>query len=196
MSPTKYIVVNRIICYFNGIMTTFAERLKSSLEKLSMSQTELARRCGVSQQSINYIVNKNLHESKLAPQIADVLQLNLEWLMYGIGSPEEIAITQLPIIHSPYMLDKFLSGKLETSALDYTIINTKLDGDSFAYIDNMTTMYICTSSLPQDPEKDQPVLLFNKRSGVQLTSYLEASRSKKADNIFFVFEQRERYEGF
>jgi transcriptional regulator with XRE-family HTH domain len=128
-------------------MSTLAERLKIAISKRGMSQAEAARLCGISQQSINYIIANNLSSSKLAPQIASALDINPEWLILGHGKFEENKIYELPVIHSPYMLKKFLRNELDEQSLDYTVINVYLGNLAFAYLLEARKMAICSDGL-------------------------------------------------
>lgn len=126
-------------------MSTFAERLKIALSKKNLSQAEAARMCGIAQQSLNYIISNNLTSSKLAPQIAAALGISAEWLILGYGKFEETKIYELPLIHSPYMLKKFLANELDQNTLDYIVTNTQLGDLSFGYLIEARKIAICST---------------------------------------------------
>lgn len=128
-------------------MNTFAERLKIAIAKRGISQAEAARLSGIAQQSFNYIIANNLKSSKLAPQIASSLGINPEWLILGQGKFEENKIYELPIIHSPYMLKKFIKKELDENSLDYTAINIDLGDLAFAYLLETKKMVICAADI-------------------------------------------------
>lgn len=125
-------------------MNTFAERLKNAIAKRGISQAEAARLSGVAQQSFNYIITNNLKSSKLAPQIAARLGINPEWLILGQGKFEENKIYELPILHSPYLLRKYIKRELDENSLDYTTINIDLGDLAFAYLLETKKMVICS----------------------------------------------------
>jgi len=127
-------------------MKTFAERLKIAISKRGISQAEAARMCGIAQQSLNYIITNNLNSSKLAPLIASSLGINPEWLILGVGKFEECKIYELPIIHSPYMLSKFMKRELDENSLTYTVINDYIGDCAFAYLIENRKMVICTTN--------------------------------------------------
>lgn len=131
-------------------MTTFAERLKLAIAKREISQAEAARVCGIAQQSLNYIIANNLKSSKLAPQIAASLKINPEWLILGHGRFEENRIYELPIIHSAYMLKKYLKKELDKNSLEYTVINIDLGNMAFAYLLENKKMLICSTNAMKD----------------------------------------------
>jgi len=128
-------------------MNTFAARLKIAIDKRGISQSEAARLCGIAQQSLNYIITNNLNSSKLAPQIASALEINPEWLILGQGKFEENKVYELPIIHSPYMLKKFIRNELKENSLEYTVINTNLGDLAFAYLLEAKKMVICSTEV-------------------------------------------------
>jgi transcriptional regulator with XRE-family HTH domain len=128
-------------------MNTFAERLKIAINKRGISQAEAARLCGIAQQSLNYIIANNLKSSKLAIQIASSLAISPDWLILGQGKFEENKIYELPIIHSPYMLSKFLKNELNENSLDHTVINTDLGDLAFAYLFETKKMLICSQEI-------------------------------------------------
>lgn len=65
---------------------TLSERIVLALTQLNISQTELARRIGVSQQAIQHICKNKLNYSKFTFEIASALNINIVWLATGEGS--------------------------------------------------------------------------------------------------------------
>lgn len=71
-------------------MQTLSDRLRWAMKKTGTSQAELARRCGISQPSVNGWVSgksKFLRGENLLAA-ADVLQVSREWLATGKGEPD------------------------------------------------------------------------------------------------------------
>lgn len=128
-------------------MNTFAERLKTAIDKRGISQAEAARICGIAQQSLNYIISNNLKSSKLAPEIAAALGINPEWLILGLGKFEENKLYELPILHSPYMLKKFIKGDIDLNTVDYAVINIDLGDQAFAYLIESKKLIICSNTI-------------------------------------------------
>lgn len=64
---------------------TLSDRIKLVLFEEGLSQAEGARRCSISQQTLNYIIKNKLNQSKLANQIALGLGVRSEWLISGKG---------------------------------------------------------------------------------------------------------------
>lgn len=169
---------------------TFAQRLKKIIEDKGLSQAEVARLCNISQQSINYIINKNLRSSKLAPKIAHCLEINPEWLIYGEGKQKETQVYEIPIIHSVYMFKKFLRNKLNFASLEYTIIDVNLGPTAFAYLIEPSKMAVCfdhkeiSSTIKENLNKEEYLCLNNNQVSV-------ITEANSADN-FLVFEWRLR----
>lgn len=163
-------------------MNTFAERLKVAIGKRGISQAEAARLCGIAQQSLNYIISNNLNSSKLAPQIASALGINPEWLILGHGRFEEIKIFELPIIHSLYMLKRFLNNQLDENSTNYTVINNYLGDSAFAYLFAAEKIAICSNE-KIDTRKTEYLSFVD--SAVSVTE-------EKLDLSFPIFEWRIR----
>lgn len=164
-------------------MNTFAERLKIAIEKRGISQSEAARLCGIAQQSLNYIITNNLNSSKLAPQISAALGVNPEWLILGQGKFEENRVYELPIIHSPYMLKKFIRNELKANSLDYTVINTNLGDLAFAYLLDAKKMVICSTEVNTQNQKMEYLNIEDSATSVT---------NKKGKFSFPIFEWRIR----
>lgn len=62
---------------------TFGERVKALMQSRRMTQTELARRAGVTQAMISGLVNGRQQESKKVSSIAAALGVSVEYLMTG-----------------------------------------------------------------------------------------------------------------
>ena len=165
---------------------SFSKRLKQIIDKKRISQAEAARLCGIAQQSMNYILKNDLKSSKLAPQIADALAVNPEWLIYGEGRPEIAIVNEIPIIHSVYMLKKYICHSLPLETLEFTVIDTFLGNKSFAYLIKPTKMAICTDNF--DGFKHSEYLSLKDNETIITTKPIKIS--------FPIFEWRERYEDF
>lgn len=92
-------------------MKTLAERLKYMLYKLDLNQADAAKKVGISQQSFNYLIRNNVSESKLSSKIADKLQVNPEWLIYGRGEMLPSPIYSIPIIKDYLTLMLYLNDR-------------------------------------------------------------------------------------
>ena len=125
-------------------MLTFSQRLKFAIQKKQLSQTDAAKKAGISQQSINYILNNDLLSSKLAPKLGEALGINLEWLIYGTGPFEEIKSYPLPILDTPYLILKYVNEGLVEN-VNYTTIDVDLGEHAFSYLIEPKTLIICTA---------------------------------------------------
>ena len=153
------IINNKFFCcqqnfllFFNCctfIMKTFAQRLLAAINKIGISQTEAARRCGISQQSMHYIISKNLETSKLAAKIAHGLDVNPDWLIYGEGSFQDQKVYQVPIIKTAKELQLFLCDGLDLNSVSYAYTDTDLGEKPFAYLQEPNKMAICCTNKPE-----------------------------------------------
>lgn len=64
-------------------MTTLAERTKLARERAGLSQTELADKLGLSQQSIAKIENGLTLQPRRIKEIAEALSVQVDWLQFG-----------------------------------------------------------------------------------------------------------------
>ena len=69
-------------------MTTLSERLRQARQSQGMSQTELARASGVSQQAISLLERGDALKSKHIIPLSVALQVNPQWLQSGRGPRE------------------------------------------------------------------------------------------------------------
>lgn len=165
---------------------SFSERLKKILHIKNLSQAQAAKACGIAQQSMNYIINSDLKSSKLAPQIASALNVNPDWLIYGTGRPDILQIANIPLLQSVSMLKKFIRGNLAIDLLDFTVIDSYLGNNAFAYLLKPKEMLICADSSHEIINFEYLTL---ENDEIVIT--------KKAKKISFpIFERRKRYEDF
>lgn len=77
-------------------------RLVYAMTTLGVTQSELARRVGIKPQAIQYLCTSDASRSKFAFDIADALEINIEWLITGQGRMKEKDISEniskIPII--------------------------------------------------------------------------------------------------
>lgn len=66
---------------------SMGERLQQYMQESGISQAELARRSGVKQQTISYLITTRSGASSYAIKLATALGVNPAWLQDGIGSP-------------------------------------------------------------------------------------------------------------
>lgn len=169
-------------------MSTFAERLKVALEKRKLSQAMAARYCGLTQQSINYIINNNLGSSKLAPRIAAALGINPDWLIYGRGRFEETKVYEIPIFTDPNVLWRFIKNTFDgEDQINYTVTEKYLGSQPFAYLTSPNKLAICGDS--EVLVKEQHEYLTLKDSKILITT-------DKQEISFIIFEWRVRHENF
>ncbi|MCJ8322748.1 MAG: LexA family transcriptional regulator [Rhizobiales bacterium] len=62
-------------------MQTTGERIQSRINEMGISQAELARRSGVSQSGLNFLINGKIKKPTGLGEIADALNVSVDWLM-------------------------------------------------------------------------------------------------------------------
>ncbi len=87
-------------------MKTLSERLNHDLQLTGVTQSELARRIGIKQQSINQICFGKSARSRYTMQIAEVLRVNAHWLATGDG---EIGLGSVMLKSGLILREEFLS---------------------------------------------------------------------------------------
>lgn len=131
-------------------MSSFSERLKNTLKKKGLSQTEFAKMCGISQQSLNYTINKSKKSSQLVITLSNILNISPNWLISGKGRPEIPNVYAIPIIHSAYMLKKYLTNALaEDEKMQFTFSDGFLGNMAFAYLIRPKEIVICADNTIQ-----------------------------------------------
>jgi len=79
-------------------LKNIGERVKYRRSKMGLSQTSLAEKVGakakrkISQQAIQQLENGNTERPRYLTELASVLEVQLEWLIEGVGY-EEAALT-------------------------------------------------------------------------------------------------------
>ena len=76
-------------------MKTISERLEFTLKQAGWSQSELARRSGVRQQSISRVCTGRTQNSRFLVRICQELGINPEWLESGKGEIYQTGVNQL-----------------------------------------------------------------------------------------------------
>ncbi len=164
-------------------MKTFSERLKFALYKRDITQTEAARRCCISQQSMNYVINKNLKASKLANKIASGLNINPEWLIYGTGKFENPELFDIPIIDNVLMLKTFFHGLNIQDQADFVVSCQYLGERPFAYLIAHNKLALCASSEFKIENSIQNEYLIINADSVEVTD-------NKKDISYQIYEWR------
>lgn len=75
-------------------METIGSRVAKRLKEMKISEAELARRVGVSQQSINQLIGDQVARPRYLLKLAQELDKPAKWLEQGVSDPEEAAIRQ------------------------------------------------------------------------------------------------------
>lgn len=77
-------------------MDTIGKRVYYARERRGLTQDELARHSGVTQQTIFLIEADKIKRSKYLPEIAQVLRVRWEWLLEGVGQMDRAQTRKRP----------------------------------------------------------------------------------------------------
>lgn len=120
---------------------TFAKRLRTVMERKNLNTVELAKLAGVSRQSISYILNKDLKESRLSLKFALALNVSYDWLAKGIEDQTFVEIFDVLVFSQIYELLNYISTKQTSVNIKAITSNKKLESDSFVFNPLNTTIY-------------------------------------------------------
>jgi len=96
----------------------YGERLKSALKSAGMSQAELARQAGISQQSVQYLCAGKGRGSIHSDKFANILGVNTRWLSSGEGPREPDNIAPGPEIQGRVPLISWVQAGEFCEAID------------------------------------------------------------------------------
>ena len=200
---------------------TFSDRVSVSLKNIDRSKSWLAEGVGISRQALNYLLSKS-SGGKYTSKIAEVLNVNPEWLETGEG---EVTLTEnhsnlIPLLN-PYKVIPWLNGRFNES-YDTISVDFKDNYDAFSIILDNTNMesefvkdsiLIFKASLQPingdyvmallNRENKNPVIIFRKYitdgTGIYLkvldTTFRTISETEDFEIIGVLIEQRRMYRG-
>jgi len=124
-------------------LSNLSQRLAFIMNKMNVSQAELARLIGVKPQVIHYLCNSASKKSSFTYDIANALQISSLWLACGTGSiqAEEDVLTQLinnhqqiPVLDWQQMKNLVSSGQdIMDTAKEWILVDAPVNKASFAF---------------------------------------------------------------
>ncbi|MBM7073259.1 helix-turn-helix transcriptional regulator [Shewanella sp. 202IG2-18] len=123
--------------------TNLGERLERAIFESQLTQSQLAEKAGVTQQSISYIIKNKLKESKLAPKLAYALGVDPSWLILGVGTFSKSSGYEIPIINCFVQLQKLLRDQQTTFIAPTLFTEDYLGKLAFAYQTELRQVAIC-----------------------------------------------------
>lgn len=82
-------------------MDTLAKRLRYARERGGLTQSELARRVGLRPQAVQFIEAGHVRRPRSLVELAQVLGVNAQWLLFGRGPVEVGVREEMPIYQRP-----------------------------------------------------------------------------------------------
>ncbi len=126
----------------NAEKLIFGRRIAYIIENSGLSKAWIAERLGISKQALNYLL-KHATKPKFVDELAEILDLNPEWVERGIGSPwvdKKDAVlyprNQIPLLTKEDLLNKPVGPWSGKEAIDFTSMQSasfiayRLDDDS------------------------------------------------------------------
>lgn len=171
-------------------LSNLSERLTYIMNKINISQAELARLIGVKPQAIHYLCNSASKKSSFTYDIANALQINSLWLANGTGAiqPETDPLVQLignqkriPVLDWQQLetLAK-AEQESETSAKEWILAGPHVDDEGFSF-------RLPDRSLYPRFEKETLVII-NSEKKPKNKDYVVVFLSETDDIIFRQFE--------
>lgn len=122
-------------------LSTLSKRLVYALEKTGTTQTELARKINVRKQAVQYLCASGTDKSKFAYDIAQALNINVDWLVTGKGemmlkeSPEQRLLSEQKVV--PILqwgqIDTWLNAGIDRQTITtWTTVHEKFSKKAFA----------------------------------------------------------------
>lgn len=170
-------------------MNTLAKRLKYALYSLSLNQAEAAKKSGISQQSINYIIRNNLTESRLSSKIADGLRLNPEWLIYGRGEMISPNIYKIPIITDYLSLQLYFNNREIDKNAGILLTHRFIGVKPFAVKTEKNKLCICIKHQNNTDNSLIEEHLFFNDAEIKIVTRSELTKSNET-NFFRIVEWR------
>ncbi|RLV57933.1 XRE family transcriptional regulator [Parashewanella curva] len=161
--------------------TSLGERLERALFELNVTQKQLAKKAGVTQQTISYIVKNKIPESKLAPKLADALGINPNWLILGLGELTKNFGYEIPIINSYFVLQKFFRDGYRIYGEPFLVTEINLGKQAFAFQTDLDQVAIC--SLENS---------FNAKEFLLIEASKFQVLDSQQDNAYPIYEWRKR----
>jgi len=122
-------------------VNTLADRLIFALEQNQVSQAELARRINVKRQAIQYLCSSGTSKSKFAYDIAEALNINVDWLVTGNGEMNAVNSAEQKLLAEKNIVPilqwnqiaKWLDNAIDKNEIkDWTVVHEKINPCSFA----------------------------------------------------------------
>ncbi|WP_191939589.1 helix-turn-helix transcriptional regulator (plasmid) [Pantoea agglomerans] len=169
------------------MLKTLGERLAKVLDKIGINQSEAAVRTGISKATISHLIRNKVENYKNSNLLADGLNVNHDWLVYGRGGILNPTVRYVPIIQEYFRLRLYQSeGFLEDSTHFLVTEHNYGEGMFATQLDD--SILICSRPDENEyPERKTGFLLWTERRKAIINDQVQGKR------VFLIHEIR-RYE--
>lgn len=114
----------------NAEAMIFGSRIAYAIEKNGLSKAWIADRLGISKQALNYLL-KHATKPKFVDELAEILNLNPEWVEKGVGTPRarhkiiSSQINKIPLLTKDILLKKTKDSWREQNTVEFSNANTE-----------------------------------------------------------------------
>lgn len=166
------------------------QRIKKARQQLGYTQSELAKKTGLAQQTIAKIERLAISRPRRLEALSKALECSTEWLMFGMHPPrwaiasdqEEIEIMKVPskvkVIGTTKLgisKDEFI-GYAEALSYDPEAYAVRVQGDEFTTVYREGTIIVCEPSRTIKP--NDSVFCMKKDGGLLLGIVINLSESE------------------
>lgn len=169
------------------MLKTLGERLAEVLDNLGINQSEAAAKTGISKATISHLIRNKVDSYKNSSTLADGLNVNHDWLVYGRGGMLNPTVCYVPVIHEYFRLRLYHSEVFLEDSTHFVVTEREYGNGMFStLLDGM--LLICSASDPNVcQERDIGFLFWTERRKAIVKDSMQGKR------VFLIHETR-KYE--
>lgn len=145
------------------MLKTLGERLAKVLDNLGINQSEAAAKTGISKATISHLIRNKVDSYKNSSTLADGLNVNHDWLVYGRGGMLNPTVYYVPLIHEYFRLRLYHSEAFLEDSTHFVVTEQEYGSGMFStLLDDM--LLICSAADPGvSNEREIGFLLWTER---------------------------------
>lgn len=160
------------------MLKTLGARLAKVLDNLGINQSEAATMTGISKATISHLIRNKVDSYKNSSALADGLNVNHDWLVYGRGGMLNPTVYYVPVIQEYFRLRLYHSEVFLEDSTHFVVTEQDYDKGVFAtFLDGM--LLICSVADPNDDYQDQATgfLIWTERRKAIVKDYIQGKRT-------------------